>query len=309
MFQTLIAKEFREQWRTWKLVVFLAVFLITGMISPVLAKYTPQLLGSIPNLPAGMAALIPTPTVADAVTQFLKNTSQFGILLVILLTMGVMAQEKERGTAAMLLTKPVNRSAMVLAKWLTGLSVLLAGVIIDGLACYAYTAVLFEALPIGAYLTLCLLIWVYLSVYLSVALMASTLARTQAIAAAGAFGGLIILLILESLPRVNDYMPAKLTGWGASLVLGHASPAWSALIVAIGLLNDMVEQIVQWEYQVTTIGSSFGTKNEQIEATLNEWGVEGWEAVNVFTPSNSGKITIVAKRPLSASSRRLRSMP
>ena len=71
----------------------------------------------------------------------------------------------------------------------------------------------------------------------------------------------------------------------------------------------MVEQIVQWEYQVTTIGSSFGTKNEQIEATLNEWGVEGWEAVNVFTPSNSGKITIVAKRPLSASSRRLRSMP
>ncbi|MCX6029029.1 MAG: DUF4177 domain-containing protein [Chloroflexi bacterium] len=64
-----------------------------------------------------------------------------------------------------------------------------------------------------------------------------------------------------------------------------------------------------WEYRVLTIGSSFGTKDEQIEATLNEWGEEGWEAINVYTPSNSGKVTIVAKRPLSRSTRRQRTMP
>ncbi len=64
-----------------------------------------------------------------------------------------------------------------------------------------------------------------------------------------------------------------------------------------------------WEYRVQTIGSAFGTKDEQIEATLNEWGEEGWEAVSVYTPSNSGKVTIVAKRPLSRSTRRQRTMP
>ena len=64
-----------------------------------------------------------------------------------------------------------------------------------------------------------------------------------------------------------------------------------------------------WEYRVQTIGSAFGTKDEQIEATLNEWGEEGWEAVSVYTPSNSGKVTIVAKRPLSRSTRRQRAMP
>jgi len=31
-----------------------------------------------------------------------------------------------------------------------------------------------------------------------------------------------------------------------------------------------------WEYRVLTIGNAFGTKDEQIEATLNEWGLEGW---------------------------------
>ncbi len=235
MFQTLIAKEFREQWRTWKLIVFLAVFLITGIISPVLAKYTPELLKSIPNVPEGMMALFPTPTVADAVAQFFKNTSQFGILLVILLTMGVMAQEKERGTAAMLLTKPISRSAVILAKWLTGMSVLLIGVLVDSLAFYIYTAVLFEALPLQAILPLCLLVWVYLGVYLSVALMASTLARSQLVAAAGAFGGLVVLLILESIPFVGDYMPSKLAGWGASLLVSPAEPAWPVLIVCAGI--------------------------------------------------------------------------
>jgi hypothetical protein len=71
----------------------------------------------------------------------------------------------------------------------------------------------------------------------------------------------------------------------------------------------MAEEIKQWEYRVQTIGGLFGTKDELIEEALNEWGSEGWEAINVFTPEGSGKITIVAKRPLTDRARRLRSMP
>jgi hypothetical protein len=71
----------------------------------------------------------------------------------------------------------------------------------------------------------------------------------------------------------------------------------------------MAEEVKQWEYRVQTIGSVFGTKDENIQAALNEWGIEGWEAINVFTPEGSGKITMVAKRPLTDRARRLRSMP
>ena len=72
----------------------------------------------------------------------------------------------------------------------------------------------------------------------------------------------------------------------------------------------MAEQTVQWEYRVLTIGSAFsGAKDGQIEATLNEWGMDGWEAVNVYAPTNSPKVTIVAKRQVTAALRRSRSMP
>ncbi|MGB8980535.1 MAG: hypothetical protein WCC12_01550 [Anaerolineales bacterium] len=71
----------------------------------------------------------------------------------------------------------------------------------------------------------------------------------------------------------------------------------------------MAEEVKQWEYRVQTIGSLFGTKDEHIQATLDDWGLEGWEAINVFTPEGSGKITMVAKRPLTERARRSRSIP
>jgi hypothetical protein len=71
----------------------------------------------------------------------------------------------------------------------------------------------------------------------------------------------------------------------------------------------MAEELQKWEYRVQTIGSVFGTRDEQIDVTLNEWGEEGWEALAVYTPEGSGKVTIVAKRPLTERIRRQRSMP
>ena len=71
----------------------------------------------------------------------------------------------------------------------------------------------------------------------------------------------------------------------------------------------MIEEIKLWEYRVRTIGSVFGTQDENIEATLNEWGAEGWEATQVYTPSQSGKVTIVAKRLVTVASRRRAAWP
>jgi len=63
-----------------------------------------------------------------------------------------------------------------------------------------------------------------------------------------------------------------------------------------------------WEYRVKSIGRFWGTKDEEIEALLNEWGEQGWEAVAACV-SSSDKVTIIAKRPLTLATRRRRSMP
>ena len=50
----------------------------------------------------------------------------------------------------------------------------------------------------------------------------------------------------------------------------------------------MAEQTIQWEYRVLTVGSALkGAKDEQIEAALNELGMDGWEAVNVYAQTGN----------------------
>jgi hypothetical protein len=71
----------------------------------------------------------------------------------------------------------------------------------------------------------------------------------------------------------------------------------------------MVE-MQEWEYRVQTFGSALrGPKDKDVEGTLNEWGEEGWEVVAVRSLESTNKMSIVAKRPLTDSTRRRRSRP
>jgi ABC-2 type transport system permease protein len=234
--QHLLRKEFKEDWRTARYIVLGALFLVMGFGSPLLAKYTPELMRLIPDVPAELMAMIPPPTLHDAIGQYTKNNLQFGALIVVLLGMGLVAQEKERGTAAMLLTKPVIRTHVILAKWLALMVGLTVSLALSAAAAAYYTMLLFEPLPLWEFALLNVMMLVFFGLYFTAALFASTLARTQAQAAGGAFGLLAILLLAGSLPRIGDFLPGKLIGWGESAVLGASEPAWMALWVSLILM-------------------------------------------------------------------------
>ena len=72
----------------------------------------------------------------------------------------------------------------------------------------------------------------------------------------------------------------------------------------------MAEEIKQWEYRVQTVGSFWsGVKADELEQLLNEWGEEGWEVVSTHILENVNKINVIAKRSLSSTTKRFRSMP
>ena len=72
----------------------------------------------------------------------------------------------------------------------------------------------------------------------------------------------------------------------------------------------MAESIQQWEYRVQSVGGFFkGVPADELEALLNEWGEEGWEVVSTHILENANKINVIAKRLLTRTMRRERSMP
>ncbi|MFH1523342.1 MAG: ABC transporter permease subunit [Chloroflexota bacterium] len=235
-FMAVFRKEMLEQWRTYRLLIVAAVLAAFGLASPLLAKFTPEMLKAIPDVPAELLAAIPAPTVADAITQYVKNMSQFGILLALLMTMGVVVQEKERGTAAFFLTRPVSRGTFLLAKFAALTVTFAVSLTIASLGCWYYTYVLFEPLAWGPFLALNGLMLVVFLAYVALSLLGSTIARTQGVAVGLAFFALIVVGGIGSLPRLGDYFPGRLFGWGATLMMDGSGTAWPAFGISLGII-------------------------------------------------------------------------
>jgi ABC-2 type transport system permease protein len=231
-----LSKELKEQWRSYRFLAAAVLLIAFGMLSPVLARYMRELFALIPNA-AAIATVIPEQTIADAIGQYIKNLSQFGVLLALLLPMGSVVQEKERGTAAMLLSKPLSRGAFLLAKFAAHTLVFLVSLLIAGLAGYFYTLILFGSLPFGGWMAMNGLLLLYLLVYVALVLLFSTLARSQLLAVGMGFGVLILLGGVGAIPGVGSNLPGELLNWGAELALGQGQPAWVALGVSLGLVT------------------------------------------------------------------------
>ena len=230
-----LQKEILEQWRTSRLLVLIIVLGFFGMASPLMASFMPQLIGLVPG-GEQFAGLIPPPGIKDAIDQYIKNIGQFAVLLAIFLSMGTMVQEKERGTAVMMLCKPLGRGAFFMAKFLALAFSFFVSLAVAGILGFWYTKFLFNAPQAGAWVFLNLLIWIYCLVYVAITLLASTVVRSQAAAAGISFGVLLLLAIINSLPGLGQYLPGQLVTWGAALFINPANPSWVALGVSVGII-------------------------------------------------------------------------
>jgi ABC-2 type transport system permease protein len=246
-FGLLLRKELREQMRTMRLPVAVAVFAIFGLLSPVFARYVREIVQAVGG--GQLEGLIPEPVVGDAVIQFTKNMGQFGVLLAILVTMGSVAAEKERGTAAFILTKPVSRAAFIVAKVVAIGGLLAVAVAVAGVLCWIYTAILFEPLPAAGFAGAVALVWLSLAVFAAVTFLASTATGSGLLAGGTGFAALIVSGILSALPGIGAYLPTSLWGIADRLALGTVpEPLGGAVLVNLAIIAAAVG-LAWWSFR------------------------------------------------------------
>ena len=227
-FAGLMRKDLLEQWRTFRLPAIALIFLLFGLSSPLLAKYTPEIVG---RFAGDIEITLPVPTFEDAIDQIIKNLAQTGPIAAILLAMGVIATEKQRGTAALILTKPVTRSAFMASKFLGLMATLGTGVILGCAAGYVYTAILFEPPPIGGYMLFTLVVLLSITVYAAITFLGSTVLSSPLPAAGVGLAALAITLALAALPGIGPLMPVSLHTLARDLAL--AKPLDNVLLPVI----------------------------------------------------------------------------
>lgn len=216
LFAIAFRKEVTELWRTRRFLVTIAVFVLFGVMSPLLAKFMPEMIKNMEEAKM-FADLIPEPSATDAVTQYLKNLSQFGFITVILLSMGGVVGEKERGVAAVILSKPLPRWVFIGSKFAAQVLMLACGFIISTLGAWYYTAVLFEPVDVGTFALINVLMLIWLSVFATVTLLGSVIAKSNGAAAGIGLGASTLILLLGNIPGWGGLMPSGVMAWANQL--------------------------------------------------------------------------------------------
>ncbi len=128
--------------------------------------------------------------------SFFGTTSVVLLFMIPMLTMGLFAEEKKRGTIELLLTTPVGNFQAMMGKYLASLTFLIvmflaSGITISALFMYGHP----ELKPIlSGYLGLLL----YGAALLAIGLFISTLTENQIVAVVITFGVILILWLIES---------------------------------------------------------------------------------------------------------------
>ena len=235
-FWVLLRKELREQFKTGKVIIVAAVFLFFGLGTPLLTKYTPELIESLGT--GGITIEMPTPTSSDSLVEYAGTMAQFGVLMAVLVGMGAIAKEVETGTAAMVLSKPVGRLAFILAKLKAEGFTFMAALILGGLACWGYTVILFGDANVIGFLYQNLLLGLFFTVCLGITLFFSSLMKSQLAAGGLSLAIIIFLSAISGLPWVGRFLPGALINWGNRLVLKiPGASEWGAVAVAAGLIG------------------------------------------------------------------------
>jgi ABC-2 type transport system permease protein len=221
-------KELLEWVRTYRLPIVLALFLLIGLGSPLLAKIIPDLLSSFTAEDQAMELiLLKTPDTTDALFQYQKNLALLP-LVIVLVSMGMVSGERRRGTAHLVLAKPVSRRAFLLAKIAMPALLYLAGTLIAAGGCLLYTNILFGEVYLPGFLVLNLLFVLMFWCYLAVTAFGSVVFSSTPAAAGLGLGCWAFFSILAFLPGIGTYTPAGLQSGITDLVMGRENSALAA---------------------------------------------------------------------------------
>lgn len=206
--------------RSWPGLMVIGVFVFLAVLSPITARWTPELLASLaPDMPI----TLPDPSWVDSAQQWAKNLNQIGVLLAIVVTAGAIAGEVRDGTAVLVLTKPASRAAYVLAAFIAPALLVAGAAGVGTLLAWGLTAALFPATPLLPFVGVSA-VWLVLALMVMAATVWASGLASGPLPAVGV--GIAVWLVL-TVGGVWDvayrYTPAGLSGLVGKIAAGGGS--------------------------------------------------------------------------------------
>ena len=218
-----LKKEFLENARTYKMLILFLVFLIFGIMNPLVAKLTPELLSSL--VPEGMDISLPDPSAFDSWAQFFKNISQIGIIVVVIVFSGILGTELTKGTLINMLTKGLSRSAVIMSKYTCMALLWTISVTLSFIVTQLYTIYLFPNDEVVNLIFSVFCLWFFGMFLLALLLFTATFTRNSYGCLLLTGTGAVICMLINISPTAHKYNPISLASDNMALLTNGVEPS------------------------------------------------------------------------------------
>ena len=163
--------------------------------------------------------------------------TQFIVLAVIFATMSLLLAERDSGTLAWTISKPVSRTSVLVSKWLTSTFILwVAAVVIPLTLTTALVTVLYGLPDLAVVIALGVTLITVPAFFVAVALTAATFVPSQA--AVGAIAAAVFVapqIVGGVVPALTPFFPGSIFDWAVTISTGGTASLLTPVAWLVGL--------------------------------------------------------------------------
>ncbi|WP_407272953.1 ABC transporter permease [Radiobacillus sp. PE A8.2] len=233
---TIFNKEMLEYWRNFKWIWVPLVFILIAIMDPITTYYLPVILDAVGGLPEGSEIPMPELSAVDALMMSFTELSMFGVLVIVLSSMGLIAGERKSGVAELVLVKPVHYFTYISSKWAATLVLVWGSLFIGMFVSWYYVNLLYGDLSFVALLQAVGFYGLWLTLVVTVTTFYNTLFRGPGLVAFVSLATIIAMSITNMiLKHILTWFPNNLSGYiGDMLVNGEISgDLWGTAMITL----------------------------------------------------------------------------
>jgi ABC-2 type transport system permease protein len=224
--------------RTPRALALGGLFVVFGLLDPVLTRYQSQIFGRLAN---GVRISFPPATPAAAISSYAGELGGVGLIMVVVIAAGAFNFDAHPGLATFLRTRVPSMWRLVAPRFVVTAAAAALAYLLGTLVAWYQTRLLLGAPPVAGLLAGALCGAIYLVLAVAVTALAASLVRSTLATAGIALAVLLVLPVGGAVHAIADWLPSTLASAPASLLTGahlsHYLPtlAMTAAVTAAAL--------------------------------------------------------------------------
>lgn len=214
---TLWRLELQRMLRTHRWTILVGVYVFFGVAGPLTGRYLGELLA---RFGGEIVIEMPDPAPRDGIVQFLSNTTQLGLLAIVIVAASALAIDARGEVAAFLRTRVDHPRRLLWPRYVVVTATAVLSLLLGTAAAWALTVILLGTLPVGEMLVGTLLGAVYLAFAVAVVALVGSWARGMVATVFASLAILIALPMIGILPPVAPWLPSQLVTAVAAMIEG-----------------------------------------------------------------------------------------